>query len=460
MTVAQGPPRGGAIVVVDLGFGDAGKGLVTDFLVRETGARLVVRYNGGAQAGHNVVAPDGRHHTFAQIGSGSFVPGVRTFLSRHVVVHPTALLVEGRRLAELGVGDALERLSISDRALVITPFHQAAGRMRELARGELRHGSCGVGVGEAVADALASPADALRAGDLRRGRALLPDLQRLQERKRSELGEALRAAQGEPAAGPERALLEDPTAAERWLEALAPLAAREVIADDGALARELAASRGVVFEGAQGVLLDEALGFHPHTTWSDCTPEPALALLREAGWSREVLRLGVLRSYAHRHGPGPLPTEDQSLGDLLPEPHNAGGRWQGPFRVGWPDRVLGRYAVRAAGGVDALALTHLDACERIRRWRVCRAYRAEGGAPLPDLPMARPPDLEHQRRLTAALFSAAPVYSGELWGPEDAVAALEADLSAPVALTAWGPTCREVRWRPSRMRASRGSPLP
>ena len=91
-----------AYVVVDLGFGDAGKGLLTDFLTRHFNAGLVVRYNGGAQAGHNVVAPDGRQHTFSQFGSGTFIPGVKTYLSRHVGIHPGALLVEGDLLAAIG----------------------------------------------------------------------------------------------------------------------------------------------------------------------------------------------------------------------------------------------------------------------------------------------------------------------------------------------------------------------
>src|SRR5215210_2605913 len=124
-----------AFVIVDLGFGDAGKGLLTDCLVRRTGAKVVVRYNGGAQAGHNVVTPDGRHHTFSQFGSGSFVPGVRTFLSRDVVVHPTALLREEASLRTAGVTDALERLRISADAVVVTPYHQALNRLRETARG-------------------------------------------------------------------------------------------------------------------------------------------------------------------------------------------------------------------------------------------------------------------------------------------------------------------------------------
>src|SRR5664279_3027640 len=99
-----------AYIVLDLGFGDCGKGLLTDFLARRTSAGLVVRYNGGAQAGHNVVAPDGRHHTFSQFGSGTFIPGVKTYLSKYVLIHPGALLVEGNILEKLGVRDAFSRL--------------------------------------------------------------------------------------------------------------------------------------------------------------------------------------------------------------------------------------------------------------------------------------------------------------------------------------------------------------
>src|ERR1700683_2211088 len=121
-----------AAIVVDLGFGDAGKGLVTDFLTHSMGATLVVRFNGGAQAGHNVVTADGRHHTFSQLGSGTLVPGVRTPPTSRVVVHPTALLLEDAHLESVGVDDALPRLTVSPEALVVTPFHQAACRVREL----------------------------------------------------------------------------------------------------------------------------------------------------------------------------------------------------------------------------------------------------------------------------------------------------------------------------------------
>jgi adenylosuccinate synthase len=126
-----------AYILVDLGFGDCGKGLLTDFLARHFDAGLVVRYNGGAQAGHNVISPDGRQHTFSQFGSATFIPGVKTYLSKHVVVHPRALLVEGDILVGKGVNDAFSRIRISDQTLVITPFHQAANHPRNRSRREL-----------------------------------------------------------------------------------------------------------------------------------------------------------------------------------------------------------------------------------------------------------------------------------------------------------------------------------
>ncbi|WP_280342182.1 adenylosuccinate synthetase, partial [Nocardia neocaledoniensis] len=137
------------LVVVDLGFGDAGKGATVDWLCApeaDLGVAAVVRFNGGAQAAHNVVA-DGRHHTFAQFGAGTF-HGVPTLLSRHMLVEPMALAAESERLAALGVRDPLGLLAIDGRALLTTPIHIAANRAREDARGSSRHGSCGRGIGE------------------------------------------------------------------------------------------------------------------------------------------------------------------------------------------------------------------------------------------------------------------------------------------------------------------------
>jgi adenylosuccinate synthase len=158
-----------AILVVDLAYGDCGKGTIVDFLARHTGTRMVVRFNGGPQAGHNVVTPDGRHHTFSQFGSGTFVPGARTLLSRFMLIEPYALLNETDHLRSLGVPDALDRLLIDGACPVITPCHQAANRLRELARGATAHGTCGLGVGEAVQDSLDHRELTLRASELADG---------------------------------------------------------------------------------------------------------------------------------------------------------------------------------------------------------------------------------------------------------------------------------------------------
>ena len=116
-----------AHVVLGLGYGDEGKGLVVDHLVRSTGARRVVRV-GGHQAAHNVVLPNGTHHTFAQFGSGTFTPGVVTHLSRFMMVDPLALAAEAAHLRSVGVPDALSRLTVDSMALLTTPYHRAAGQ--------------------------------------------------------------------------------------------------------------------------------------------------------------------------------------------------------------------------------------------------------------------------------------------------------------------------------------------
>src|ERR1700683_294605 len=178
-------------IVCGLGFGDEGKGAVTDYLCSQDSAdpaHAVVRFNGGAQAAHNVVTADGRHHTFAQFGSGSSTPGVRTHLSRFMLVDPLALAAESAHLASVGVGDALGRLSIDRDALLTTPYHRAANRAREKARGQDRHGSCGMGIGETARYALENPGDAPRAADCSAPRTLARQLARLRDRLAAHLG--------------------------------------------------------------------------------------------------------------------------------------------------------------------------------------------------------------------------------------------------------------------------------
>ncbi len=445
-----------AYVVVDLAFGDSGKGLLTDFLVRLTGATVVVRYNGVAQAGHNVVAAEGAHHTFAQFGAGSFVPGVRTFLSRHVVVHPTALLAEARALQKQGVPDVLSRTRISEHARIITPFHQAAGRIRELVRGASRHGSCGVGVGETVKDSHEHPEDIILAGDLRNAATLRRKVRRVCERKRDEVRELLASAAAQPFLDGEVAVFESAAIVERWIEEAISLAKLNLVVPDTTLTAWIGRADSMVFEGAQGVLLDEWRGFHPYTSWSTCTAANAIGLLCECARSAGIELVGVLRSHMLRHGPGPLPTETDVFRAAVFD-HNRPNEWQGPVRYGWLDAVLARYALDVVGGVDTIALTHLDAVPSMPTYRMCVGYKL---TPHPDdveliaestsqrlVTRLVPPlgcSIGRQARLADLLSRAVPVL--EKCAPdEDAVLGLiERQLGRSVDIISRGPRATDV----------------
>jgi adenylosuccinate synthase len=434
-------------IVVDLGYGDAGKGSIVDWLCRQatragrSGTATVVRFNGGAQAAHNVVTDDGRHHTFAQFGSGTFVPGVRTHLSRFMVVEPLALATEAEHLRTVGVPDALDRLSVSGDALVTTPFHRAANQARERARGAGRHGSCGVGVGETVRLALDDPAAALRVADLADPRQLRVILRAVRDALVDELGDDMLA--GVP---PLDAIA----------ETFGCFAGAVTVVDDAAL-REHARRGPLVFEGAQGVLLDEWRGFHPYTTWSTTTFDNACTLADELGLG-DVHRLGVTRAYQTRHGAGPFVTEDPSLDGVLPERHNGTGAWQGRFRVGHLDLVALRYAIEVCDGIDSLALTHLDRAESDVDLRVATAYRlaAYGARPAATLDRLEPgpfTDLDHQSRLTATLRQATPVLRTPDAPWSDLV---ERATGVPVSVESRGPAAGAKRARRATGRGAAG----
>ncbi|GAA3091678.1 adenylosuccinate synthetase [Streptosporangium carneum] len=451
----KGAFMGEHVIVADLGYGDAGKGTVVDWLCAQEPVHAVVRFNGGGQAAHNVVLPDGRHHTFAQFGSGTF-RGVPTHLSRFVIVDPLAMAAEAAHLSELGVPDPFALLTVDRDALLATPYHVAAGRAREVARGEDRHGSCGMGVGETVAYALEHPDLAPTVGDCedpvrlaRKLRALRQALEAIWEETDQEADqetdqETVRNAGREAGRLPRRTgqgtgrgtrrgteqRAGRPAGREVGREAVPSVEdcvvayrafAERVILVDSSFVTALLRRRPVVFEGAQGVLLDEWHGFHPYTTWSTTTFANALTLLDGA----PAVRLGVLRSYTTRHGPGPLVTEDPTLEAV--ERHNGTGPWQGPFRVGHFDAVAHRYALAAAGGADALALTHLD----VPVSRMCVSYD------IGELPVGVAGDLDGQARLTARLLGARPRY---LDGVDDWPAAVADALGVPVRVGSWGPT--------------------
>ncbi|WP_066374360.1 adenylosuccinate synthetase [Herbidospora mongoliensis] len=397
------------IIVTDLGYGDAGKGTIVDWLCSRAPYRAVVRFNGGGQAGHNVVTPDGNHHTFSQFGAGTFW-NVPTFLSRFMMVDPIRLASEAKHLLRLNVPDPIGLLTVDPDALVTTPYHKMVNRFRESSRGERRHGSCGMGVGETASYALDNPDAAIRVADCGNPWALRPLLRRLRDWASAEIGEPIRF----PA-------VDDVADAYRQFAATVHTG-------------RLPSGGPLIFEGAQGVLLDEWHGFHPYTTWSTTTFTNAFELLGDVGMD-DAKRLGVVRTYMTRHGNGPFVTEDPTL--HLPERHNVTGEWQGPFRTGHLDLVALRYAALVCGGVDEIALTHLDVAEEHPELKVCREY-ADG------LTLVPGGGLDHRATVSERLLTARPILSEapESWG-----GLVAQELGAPVTIRSNGPTWLDKKVR-------------
>lgn len=435
--------------VLGLGFGDCGKGHFVNALTRRWAVHTVVRFCGGAQAGHHVATPEGIHHTFSQFGAGTLVAGTRTLLLHPMIVHPTALLVEAEVLGSIGVGDALSRMTIDGRCRITTPFHQAAGRLREWLRGECAHGTCGVGVGETVRHGQQHPEQELLYQDLMpvggsRPTAAMDKLQSIRETLGREFRSRFPAGNREEVET-ELQVFEDETLPGRWLDVVRPLVRQCPPASEDKAAGMLLQPGCVLFEGAQGVLLDEWRGFHPHTTWSSTTADALEEAVAGFRLTSPVEHYGVLRTYPTRHGIGPFPTCDDSLAPLLPEPHNPGEGWQGRFRRGHPDVVMLRYAMEAAGGLTGLLVTHMDVFQRGVALKWCERYSDPANVAIERLPLGRRGDLVHQELLTQLLTTVSPRYAPDHVGTEDGFFDRLAGVTPlPVMFRSYGNTCRHV----------------
>lgn len=418
--------------VVGLGFGDEGKGSIVDFLTSRHspyGARhfgTVVRFNGGAQAGHRVVRADaipadhigggGGAHIFSQFGSG-FFNGTMTHLSRYSLVDPLALVSEAEALDRMWVGHAFQRLTIDRHALLVTPFHSAANKARETARGGSRHGSCGMGIGETMAHAIQHPDDAIHVGDVQDKKVLRRKLWGLHDYY-SNMVES-----------------KDMPPIDALIEVYSMFASWSKVVDEYFLPTILD-HENVIFEGAQGVLLDEDKGFHPYTTWSKTTFTNVIDLMNEAQ-DTEFERIGVTRTYATRHGAGPFPSGEPEWAARFPDPTNVLGEWQGDFRVGPLDRVMLKYAVEATGGVDQVALTHLDRAHEVQR--VCTGYK-------PSLPRdgnlvtaITPPMIDKERGYQQRLGELLSTATAIIEDMPDVMAEVESATGAPVTIVGRGP---------------------
>lgn len=416
--------------VIGLSFGDEGKGATVDHLATTGVYKNVIRFSGGAQAAHHVVhEPTGKVHRFSQFGSGTF-RGLDTVLSEYMMVDPLRLVSEANALKNgFGINHPLDLVFIDERALVTTPYHCFANRAAEVKRGQDAHGSCGVGVGETMRMSLLFPDDAIRIGDLRDPKTLRAKLEILHDRYQS--SEAISSIWNPSTESAFGRFANEVPSVDDLMTAYSGMDVLNVI-DQTDMDWFLNHER-CIFEGSQGVLLDEWYGFHPHTTWSTTTFENVDKLLAASGVeSASTYRLGALRSYTTRHGAGPFPTE---CARGFPEPHNGPGVYQGAWREGVFDAVLHRYAIEVAGQVDGLAISHLD-CQAES---YANGYLIDGMevSRLAVKPRGEKENLKYQATQGLALHKAQPLYEQFKTNRPFHIAEL---LDTPVAIVAYGPT--------------------
>ena len=320
-----------ARTVIGANFGDEGKGLMTDYLVNEHQSDLVIRFNGGSQAGHTVVTPDGRRHVFSHFGSGCFA-GAATLLSRFFIVNPMIFLREYMELsAKLPPNmDVI----IDPEALVSTPFEMLLNQMAEQKRGGSRHGSCGLGIGETIErneKFMTFPAFYME--DEARMRMVLKKIRdEWVPFRKQQLG----------LGNEQDHIFKSDLLIENFISDTRFMMENCKLVND---VQTIKTARNPVFEGAQGLLLDQNHEFFPHVTRSNTGIKNMLTLLFEAG-IREVEVYYMTRAYLTRHGAGPLPKE---LGRLpfpgVVDETNINNEWQGSLRFAYLDTDLLRKTI-------------------------------------------------------------------------------------------------------------------
>lgn len=349
-----------ATVIIGGQWGDEGKAKVVDFLMGEHDA--VIRFQGGANAGHTVVSELGKF-AFHQIPSGLLYPGVTGILGNGMVVDPFAFLQEVRELGDRGI-DVSERLFVSSAAHVVTPVHKLMDNILETDRKGASIGSTGKGIGPAYADK--HMRGGLRMAVFLREREDLFDT----IARSVEWSNRVFAAYNAPTLSPE-------TIASDFVgirDAIEPF----VVDTQAAIGELREKGRRILLEGAQGTLLDIDHGTYPFVTSSSCSIGGAIA--GTGLGPREINRVvGIFKSYITRVGNGPMPTEIAGRdGEALRERGGEYGTTTGrPRRCGWFDMVAGRYSVML-NGYDEIALTKLDVLSGFETVKICTAYRSGG----------------------------------------------------------------------------------
>ncbi len=351
------------LTVLGAQWGDEGKGKIVDLLTRHFS--IVARYQGGHNAGHTVYV-NGAKFILRLIPSGILHPGITCVIGNGVVVDPQALFAEVDELTKAGI-DVAGRILVSEKAHLILPYHKDLDLLSEARRGERKIGTTSRGIGPAYEDKIARRG--IRVGDL-------ADPKGLEQNVRDNVTARNRLVQD--------STMEWKPVLEQLLkhaERLKPMV-RDVSL---LLTQAMRDGKSIMFEGAQGTLLDIDHGTYPYVTSSNASSGGVATGLGIP--PRAIGKvLGVAKAYTTRVGEGPFPTElSGEIGNRLRETGSEYGAVTGrPRRCGWYDAVAIRYAARI-NGLDGLALTKLDVLDGVENLDICTSYRC-GGRTLTELP--------------------------------------------------------------------------
>ena len=350
------------VTVIGLQWGDEGKGKIVDAVART--CRYVVRYCGGANAGHTVNVGSQRY-AMHLIPCGILYPGVHNVVGNGVVFDPAVAWEEVEALRGRGVKIGPENLHVSSAANVVMPWHKLADRLGEAALGKGKIGTTARGIGPCYADK-AARSTAVRVGDLLDADSLRDKIAAIAAHKTTVLSALYQA---------------EPVDAEAVWREYADYGRRfaPMVANTPALLRRaLAAGEKICFEGGQGSMLDIDHGTFPFVTSSAVT---ACGVPHGAGVPPSAVGrvVGVVKAYTSRVGAGPFPTEqDNAIGDRIRDRGKEYGTTTGrPRRCGWLDAVALRYAADLSG-VDEIALVLLDVLSGFQRVRICTGYKING----------------------------------------------------------------------------------
>jgi adenylosuccinate synthase len=351
------------IAVLGAQWGDEGKGKIVDLLTPHFS--IVARYQGGHNAGHTVYA-SGRKFVLRLLPSGILHDGITCVIGNGVVVDPQALFAEIDELETAGIAIG-DRLRVSDKAHLILPYHRELDLLSEARRGERKIGTTSRGIGPAYEDKIARRG--VRVGDLANPALLAEAVKHNVAARNRIIGDSTMDA---------RQVLDD--LARAW-QRMKPWATDVSLFLD----RARSEGRSIMFEGAQGTLLDIDHGTYPYVTSSNATIGGVCTGLGVGPRAIDGV-LGAAKAYTTRVGEGPLPTElTGEIGNRLRESGQEFGAVTGrPRRCGWYDAVAVRYAVRV-NGLSGLALTKLDVLDGLEELQVCTAYRCRG-AVLTEMP--------------------------------------------------------------------------